>query len=60
MHHLGITSGGEAELIRYAQQIGRFELEMMWAHRQGLRVPSYVLDSLRSAAKLAAADTRRA
>ncbi|WBQ07464.1 GTP-binding protein LepA [Kribbella sp. CA-293567] len=55
MHHLGITTGGEEELLRYAQQIGRFELELMWAHRQGLRVPTYVLDSLRSAARLAAA-----
>jgi hypothetical protein len=60
MHHLGITSGGEEELLRYAQQIGRFELEMLYAHRQGLRIPTYVLDSLKAAARLAAANTRRA
>jgi hypothetical protein len=56
MHHLGITtSASDEELNRYAQQIGRFELELLWAHRQGLRVPTYVIDSLHRAARLAAA-----
>lgn len=55
MHHLNITTGGDDELNRYAQQIGRFELELLYAHRQGLRVPTYVLDSLHRAARLAAA-----
>ncbi|WP_433007060.1 GTP-binding protein LepA [Kribbella sp. CA-294648] len=58
MHHLGITTNGEAGITRYAQQIGRVELELLYAQRQGLRVPTYVLDSLRSAARLAAADRR--
>jgi hypothetical protein len=56
MHLLGITEEGENGLNRYAQQVGRFELELLWAMKQGLRVPTYVVDSLRSAAKLAAND----
>jgi hypothetical protein len=56
MHLLGITTEGETGLSRYAQQIGRFELELLWAMKQGLRVPTYVADSLRAAAKLAATD----
>ena len=56
MHLLGITTEGETGLSRYAQQIGRFELELLWAMKQGLRVPTYVADSLRVAAKLAATD----
>ncbi|WP_203590654.1 hypothetical protein [Streptomyces sp. SID13031] len=58
MTHLGITTkGNEVELDRYAQQIGRFELELLYAHREGLRVPTYVIDSLHRAARLA--DRRR-
>ncbi|WP_433005726.1 GTP-binding protein LepA [Kribbella sp. CA-294648] len=56
MHHLGITSDGERGMTRYAEQIGRLELELLWAQRQGLRAPTYVLDSLRVAARLAAGD----
>jgi hypothetical protein len=56
MHHLGITAEGGSGLIRYAQQIGRVELGLLWAQKQGLRVPAYVVESLKSAAKLAAAD----
>lgn len=56
MHHLGITTEGGTGLNRYAEQIGRVEMELLWAQRQGLRVPTYIVDSLKSAAKLAAAD----
>jgi hypothetical protein len=56
MHHLGITTEGGSGVSRYAQQIGRLERDLLWAQKQGLRVPAYVLDSLKSAARLAAAD----
>ncbi|QNE22727.1 GTP-binding protein LepA [Kribbella qitaiheensis] len=56
MHHLGITTEDGTGVSRYAQQIGRVEMELLWAQRQGLRVPTYIVDSLKSAAKLAAAD----
>jgi hypothetical protein len=54
MERLGITGEGEAGLMRYAEQIGRVETELLWAQRQGLRVPAYVVDALRHAAYLAA------
>ncbi|WP_432890002.1 hypothetical protein ACQPYH_11785 [Kribbella sp. CA-245084] len=58
MERLGITGAGEAGLMRYAEQIGRFEGQLLWARRQGLKVPAYVVDALRHAAHLA--DTRTA
>jgi hypothetical protein len=54
MDALEMSKGGEAELREYARQVGRAELELMWAHRRGLRVPDYVFRSLRRAAELAA------
>jgi hypothetical protein len=54
MAALNISDGGEAELRKYARQVGRAEHELMWAHRQGMRVPDYVFKSLRRAAVLAA------
>ncbi|MBB6566550.1 GTP-binding protein LepA [Kribbella sandramycini] len=52
MEALHITDGGDEGLQKYAQQIGRVELELLWAQKQGLRFPGYVLDSLRSAVHL--------
>jgi hypothetical protein len=60
MTHLGITvKGNEVELDRYAHQIGRFELDLLYARRQGLKVPTYVIDSLHRAARLAARTKKR-
>ncbi|MGW6278522.1 GTP-binding protein LepA [Kribbella sp. NPDC055071] len=53
MERLEITSDGDVGLRKYAEQIGRVETELLWAQRQGLRVPSYVVNSLRHAASLA-------
>ena len=54
MEALKMSDGGEAELREYARQVGRAEHELMWAHRQGMRVPDYVFKSLKRAAVLAA------
>ncbi|MEV5967676.1 GTP-binding protein LepA [Kribbella sp. NPDC051952] len=54
MERLGITGEGEAGLMRYAEQIGRVETELLWAQKEGLKVPAYVVDALRHAAYLAA------
>jgi hypothetical protein len=35
MHHLGITAEGGSGLIRYAQQIGRVELGLLWNKSRG-------------------------
>jgi hypothetical protein len=50
MERLGIIDDG---LDRYAEQIGRVEGELLWAQREGLKVPAYVVDALRHAADLA-------
>jgi hypothetical protein len=54
MEKLKMADGGEAELRKYAQQVGRAEHELLWAHRHGLKVPDYVFKSLKRAAVLAA------
>lgn len=46
-------AGDEAELTRYAQQVARIEYELLWAKRQGMRVPTYVADALRRAVEAA-------
>ncbi len=50
MRGLGISTGEEEDLRHYARQVGRVEHELLWAHRQGLRVPDYVFKALRRAA----------
>ncbi|MEV0288839.1 MULTISPECIES: GTP-binding protein LepA [unclassified Kribbella] len=49
-----VRPGDETELRHYATQIGRVEHELLWAHRQGLKVPDYVFKALRRAAGAAA------
>jgi hypothetical protein len=53
MQRLGISAEGDKGLLRYAEQIGRVEKELLWAQRQGLRVPAYVVNALRNADRLA-------
>jgi hypothetical protein len=54
MEALKMSEGGEAELRKYAQQVGRAEHELLWAQRRGLKVPDYVFKALKRAAVLAA------
>jgi len=54
MRALGISTGGDPDLQHYARQVGRVEHDLLWAHRQGLRVPDYVFKELRRAARAAA------
>jgi hypothetical protein len=54
MRALGISTGEAEDLRHYARQVGRVEHELLWAHRQGLRVPDYVFKALRRAAGAAA------
>ena len=53
MQRLGITAEGDKGILRYAEQIGRVEKELLWAQRQGLRVPAYVVNALRNSVRLA-------
>lgn len=52
MEALGITTDGDEGIRKYAQQIGRVERDLLWAQKQGLRFPGYVLDALRNAVRL--------
>jgi len=54
MRALGMSTGDPEDLRHYARQVGRVEHEMLWAHKQGLRVPDYVFKALRRAAEAAA------
>ncbi|MDF1602049.1 GTP-binding protein LepA [Nocardioides sp. YIM 152315] len=46
----------DQDLDGFAAQVIRAERELLWAHRQGLKVPSYVTRALREAVELAALD----
>ncbi|GAB3598266.1 hypothetical protein GCM10027446_28070 [Angustibacter peucedani] len=46
------TLGIEAELSSYAHQISVVERELLWAGREGMHVPPYVLAALREAVEL--------
>lgn len=48
MENLGITRDLEA----YAKQVGRLEARLLWAHRQGMEFPPYVLRALRESLEL--------
>ena len=54
MSALEMSTGDAADLRHYARQIGRVEHELLWAHRQGLRVPDYIFKALRRAAEATA------
>jgi hypothetical protein len=47
----------DGELPTFAEQIGRVERDLLWAHRQGMSVPPYVMAAFREAVQLA--DDRR-
>ncbi len=46
------TMGFDADLHAYAREVGRLEAKLLWAHRQGLEFPQYVLKALRESVEL--------
>ena len=48
MANLGI----DADLAGYAREVGRVENRLLWAHRQGLDFPPYILKALRESVDL--------
>lgn len=42
----------DAELERFARDIGRVEAQLLWAHREGIEFPPYVLKALRDCVDL--------
>ncbi len=44
-----VDLGLDTELETFARDVGRVEARLLWAHRQGVAVPGYVLAALREA-----------
>lgn len=46
------TLGFDADLSKYAREVGRIEAQLMWAHDNGMEFPPYVLKALRESVDL--------
>jgi hypothetical protein len=46
------TLGLDDDLAGYAREVGRVEKRVLWAHRQGMEVPPYILTALRESVDL--------
>lgn len=46
------TLGIDADLEKYAREIGRLEARVLWANRQGMEFPPYFLDALHESVEL--------
>lgn len=44
--------GFDADLDKYAREVGRIEAQLLWAHEQGMEFPPYVLAALRESIDL--------
>jgi hypothetical protein len=44
--------GFDADLEKYAREVGRIEAQLLWAHEQGMSFPPYVLAALRESVEL--------
>ena len=47
-----VDLGLDKDLQAYAREVGRVEQRLLWAHRQGLDFPGYILSSLRESVEL--------
>lgn len=47
-----LATGLDDDMAAYARDIGRVEARLLWAHRQGMEVPGYVLAALRESVDL--------
>jgi hypothetical protein len=52
MGRVAVDLGIDADLAGYAREIGRVEQRLLWAHRQGLAFPPYILKALRESIEL--------
>ncbi|MGI8700296.1 MAG: GTP-binding protein LepA [Nocardioidaceae bacterium] len=44
--------GYDDDLTGYAREIGRVEARLLWAHKKGMEVPSYIIKALRESVEL--------
>ena len=47
-----VNLGIDADLAGYAREVGRVENRLLWAHRQGVDFPPYILKALRESVDL--------
>ncbi|MDN5763171.1 MAG: GTP-binding protein LepA, partial [Microlunatus sp.] len=47
-----VQLGLDADLEGYAREVGRLESRLLWAHRQGMEFPPYVLKALKESVDL--------
>lgn len=52
MGQVAAELGIDVDLAGYAREIGRVEQRLLWAHRQGLAFPPYILKALRESVEL--------
>ena len=52
MGRVAMDLGIDADLEGYAREIGRVEQRLLWAHRQGMSFPPYILKALRESVDL--------
>ena len=47
-----VDLGIDADLQGYAREVGRVESRLLWAHKQGMDFPPYILKALRESVEL--------
>ena len=47
-----VNLGVDQDLTSYAREVGRVENRLLWAHKQGLEFPPYILAALRESVDL--------
>ncbi|MFV0253237.1 MAG: GTP-binding protein LepA [Beutenbergiaceae bacterium] len=52
MGHVISTLGFDANIERYAKEVGRIEANLLWANRNGMEFPPYILKALRESVEL--------
>ena len=52
MGGLMVDLGLDSNLEGYAREVGRVEQRLLWAHKQGLDFPAYILKALRESVEL--------
>jgi len=52
MGGVAVDLGINADLAGYAREIGRVETRLLWAHKQGMEFPPYILKALRESVDL--------
>ena len=52
MGGVAVDLGIVADLAGYAREIGRVESRLLWAHKQGMEIPPYILKALKESVEL--------